>query len=206
MQTMNWGTLVGNGVQPARRGLTGSPSRRPYRYRHRSNLAPHVLVAQLPARTTPTSSPRPARRRWRVRRRCPRFPTCPAPALRSSPLPPPLCCSTTPTVTMRHPTLLPASSSFSQFLLGCFRSPSPGPGAFLANRNHCRAHDTPPYGPLFTANLHTTESLRALTRYVSTLSLTPTSAAPCAYAPCPSASTDIDAASAPAIHICTDLV
>jgi hypothetical protein len=71
---------------------------------------------------TPTSSPRPARRRRRVRRRCPR--------LRYSPLPPPLCCSTTPTATMRHPTLLvavsPASSSFSQFLLGFFRAPFPG--------------------------------------------------------------------------------
>jgi hypothetical protein len=45
--------------------------------------------------------------------------------------------------------LSPASSSFSQFLLG----------AFLANKNHCRARDTPPYGQLSTANLHVTESL-----------------------------------------------
>ncbi|KAJ7676483.1 hypothetical protein B0H14DRAFT_3908641, partial [Mycena olivaceomarginata] len=40
------------------------------------------------------------------------------------------------------------SPSFSQFF-----------GAFLANKNDCRARDTPPYGQLSTAILHDTESL-----------------------------------------------
>ncbi|KAJ7796320.1 hypothetical protein B0H14DRAFT_3887688 [Mycena olivaceomarginata] len=86
---------------------------------------------------------------------------------------------------MRHPALL-------------------GPGVFLANKRPSRARDTPPYGQLSTANLYATESLEG-----SSARLVPCPykrRMPCAYALCPSAPTEIDAASAPAVHIRTDFV
>jgi hypothetical protein len=83
-----------------------------------SVLTPADATTSLTHTTpTPTSSPRLARRRWRVRRRCPR--------LRSSPLPPPLCCSTAPTATMRHPTLLVAASHQRPPPLTVSTAPSP---------------------------------------------------------------------------------
>ncbi|KAF8145507.1 hypothetical protein K438DRAFT_1991798 [Mycena galopus ATCC 62051] len=64
-------------------------------------------------------------------------------------------------------------------------------------------------------DLHATESLEGFDE-MSPVCVSPSSrptfsrplslTAPCAYAPCPLAPADIDAASAPAIHICTDFV
>ncbi|KAF8215099.1 hypothetical protein K438DRAFT_770418 [Mycena galopus ATCC 62051] len=149
---------------------------------------------------TPTSSPRPARRRWPVRRpRVPRPPSVPLRCRRHSaalrpnghyaPSNAASCC------------LSPASSSFSQQLLGFFRAPSP-----RTRRLSCkqRSLSCSRYTSLWTAIQPPCHRVtRGLYR---ALSLTPTSVTPCAYAPCPLAPTDIDAAFAPAIHIRTDFV
>ncbi|KAJ6602928.1 hypothetical protein B0H10DRAFT_2230111 [Mycena sp. CBHHK59/15] len=71
--------------------------------------------------------------------------------------------------------LLYDPSTYSPFLLG--------PGAFLANKDHCRARDTPPYGQLSTA-------------------LVPCPTSVSAHGP----SVHLDTASTPSMHIRTDFV
>ncbi|KAJ7800135.1 hypothetical protein B0H14DRAFT_3490937 [Mycena olivaceomarginata] len=91
--------------------------------------------------------------------------------------------------------LSPASSSFSQFLLGFFRSPSPGTRRLSCKQKSLSCSR---YTSLQTA-IHGKPPCHRVTRRFSSEARR----MPCAYAPCPSAPTDLDAASGPAMQIRT---